>query len=107
MPAPKGKGLVVEKECSKILKLTGIRDIWSKTKGQTKNKINLIYALEDALRKLSSTKIKQDQIEPLSIVDGAIPQDENAKAEIAEEKTKTEKNGTKTKKHTRRKPRKK
>jgi len=56
MPAPKGKGLCVESEIAKILKLAGIQDIWSKTQGQTKNRINLIYATEQALKKLSSTK---------------------------------------------------
>jgi len=58
MPAPKGKGLVVEKECAKILRLAGIKDVWSKTKGQTKNKINMVMALEKALKKLISTKMR-------------------------------------------------
>ena len=42
MPAPKGKGLCVEKECAKVLALAGIKDVWSKTKGQTGTKLNLI-----------------------------------------------------------------
>jgi small subunit ribosomal protein S5 len=59
MPAPKGTGLVIEKECAKILRLAGIQDVWTKTAGQTKNRINLIYATVDALKKLSSTKTHQ------------------------------------------------
>ena len=51
LPAPKGKGLVIEKECAKILELAGIKDIWSRTRGQTKTKLNLIHALIDALKK--------------------------------------------------------
>ena len=43
MPAPRGKGLCVEKECAKILSLAGIKDVWSKTEGQTGTKLNLIY----------------------------------------------------------------
>ncbi len=69
-PAPKGKGLCIEKECAKILQLAGIKDIWSKTKGQTKTKLNLIFALMDALKKLSKVKIKPDDIKKLSIVEG-------------------------------------
>ncbi len=70
MPAPKGKGLCIEKECAKILALAGITDIWSKTYGQTKTKLNLITALMDALVKLSETKIRSEDIAKLGIVDG-------------------------------------
>ncbi len=72
MPAPKGKGLCVEKECAKILSLAGVKDIWSKTEGQTKTKLNLIYALMDALRKLSEVKIQIDDIKKLGIVEGSL-----------------------------------
>lgn len=72
MPAPKGKGLCVQSEIAKILKLAGIQDIWSKTQGQTKNRINLINATEQALKKLSSTKTQKMMREA---------KDENSKAE--------------------------
>ena len=62
MPAPKGKGLVAHKELQKILRLAGIKDVWCKTKGQTRHRINLIKATEQALRKLSQMKIKEEQI---------------------------------------------
>ncbi len=48
-PAPKGTGLVIEDECKKILKLAGIKDIYSRTFGQTKVKFNLATALLKAL----------------------------------------------------------
>ena len=51
MPAPKGKGLIAEKECQKILELAGFKDVWSKSKGQTGTKMNLIKACMHALRK--------------------------------------------------------
>jgi small subunit ribosomal protein S5 len=70
-PAPKGKGLVVEKEAAKVLKMAGIRNVWSKTFGQTKNKVNFIKALEDALRHLSSTKVLPEQAVRLAILEGS------------------------------------
>src|SRR3989338_9075734 len=72
MPAPKGKGLCVEKECAKILAMAGIKDIWSKTSGQTKTKVNLISALIDALRKLSQVKCQPEHIGTLAIVEGRL-----------------------------------
>jgi small subunit ribosomal protein S5 len=70
MPAPKGKGLCVEKECAKILEMAGIKDVWSRTKGQTKTKINLIAAVMDALKKLSQVKYQPHDIEKFGIVEG-------------------------------------
>ena len=68
MPAPKGTGLCAESSCARILELAGIKDIWSKTFGQTKSKINLIKACMDALGKLTKTKIKPHHYELLGIV---------------------------------------
>ncbi|MEK6937484.1 MAG: 30S ribosomal protein S5 [Nanoarchaeota archaeon] len=72
IPAPKGKGLCMEKECAKILVLAGIKDIWSKTDGQTSTKINLIQATMDALHKLSEMKIKPDDVPKLGIIEGKL-----------------------------------
>lgn len=85
MPAPKGKGLCVEKECAKILAMAGIKDVWSKTKGQTKTKLNLIYALVDALKKLSEVKIGPGDVAKLGIVEGRMKEVEKEKAETAAE----------------------
>ncbi len=51
MPAPQGTGLVIGDECKKILRLTGIKDVYSKTFGQTRTTINLAKACIDALKK--------------------------------------------------------
>ncbi len=51
IPAPQGTGLVVGNEVKKILKLVGIKDIYSKTFGQTKTTFNLAKACIDALKK--------------------------------------------------------
>jgi len=53
MPAPKGTGLVIDDECKKVMRLAGIKDVYSKTFGQTKTKFNLIKALIVALKKLN------------------------------------------------------
>ncbi|MBN1275161.1 30S ribosomal protein S5 [Candidatus Woesearchaeota archaeon] len=82
MPAPKGKGLVVEKEMAKILALAGIKDCWARTRGQSKNKVNLVKAVEQALKRLSKMKVKHDQIEQFSIIEGRTPK-KGAEAEEA------------------------
>jgi len=72
MPAPKGTGLRIEKECAKILQFAGIRDVWSKTFGHTKTKSNLISACEAALRNLMKTKVKPGYDKMLNISEGKI-----------------------------------
>lgn len=54
-PAPRGTGLVVADECKKILLLAGIKDVFSRTMGQTRTTFNLAKACLDALSK--TTKI--------------------------------------------------
>ncbi len=76
IPAPKGTGLVIEKECAKILRLAGIKDIWSKKIGAP-TKINLLHACFDALQKLITTKVNSDAISSLGIVEGKIKAIEN------------------------------
>lgn len=51
-PAPQGTGLVVSDEGKKILRLAGIKDIYSKTFGQTKTTFNLAKAYINALEKI-------------------------------------------------------
>lgn len=52
IPAPKGTGLVIDDECKKLMRLAGIKDIYSRTFGQTRTKFNLIKACFIALQKL-------------------------------------------------------
>ncbi len=72
IPAPKGTGLKVEKECQKILKLAGIKDVWSRTEGQTRSKLNLLFACFKALQQLIEIKISQKNVEKLKIVEGSL-----------------------------------
>lgn len=70
MPAPKGSGLVIEKECQKILTLAGITDIWSRSDGNTTTKMNLVFACFNALKNLMQVKINDDTKKKLSICEG-------------------------------------
>ena len=51
MPAPQGTGLVIGDECKKILKVAGIKDVYSVSSGQIRTTINLAKACMDALKK--------------------------------------------------------
>ncbi len=57
IPAPRGSGLVIGDECKKILKLAGIEDVYSMTKGQTRTVFNFANACIDALKKTSRMKL--------------------------------------------------
>lgn len=70
MPAPKGTGLVVEKEIKKILNLAGIKDIYSKTRGQTTTKTNFVLACFEALKGLSKIKSRPEYYKKSGLVKG-------------------------------------
>jgi len=59
MPAPKGAGLIIEKECQRLLQFAGIKDIYSKKLGKSRTKLNLIKACFNALKNLSKNKRPQ------------------------------------------------
>ena len=71
VPAPKGKGLVAQREVQKILKLAGIKDVWSKSFGKTAQTLNLVYACVDALNGLVTMKVKDSHKEKLGLHEGA------------------------------------
>src|SRR3989344_4921502 len=50
IPAPQGTGLVAANEVKKILKLAGIKDVYSRTDGQKRTTSNMIKACVDALK---------------------------------------------------------
>ena len=51
IPAPQGTGLVIANELKKILKLAGIKDVYSKTFGNKRTTFNLAKACIEALKK--------------------------------------------------------
>lgn len=58
LPAPRGVGLVASEEAKKVFRLAGIQDIWMKSFGQTRKRINFIYAIYDALKKTTEYRVK-------------------------------------------------
>ena len=70
IPAPKGTGLVIESELKKMLELAGIKDIWSKTYGSTKNKINLMKAGFDAIKQLQRIKVMPNNMKGRGVKEG-------------------------------------
>ena len=51
IPAPQGTGLVAAGELKKVLKLAGIKDIYTKTFGKQRTTFNLVEACFNALKK--------------------------------------------------------
>ena len=51
LPAPRGTGLVIGDECKKVLRLAGIKDVYSKTKGHPRTTFNFVKACISALQK--------------------------------------------------------
>ncbi len=72
MPAPRGTGLKIEKKCSILLNLAGIKDVYSRTEGQTATKFNLFVACFEALKSLSGVKVGNKFAEEANIVEGII-----------------------------------
>ena len=72
MPAPKGTGLRAEKEIAKILEKAGIVDIWSKARGKTSSRTNLLKACFNALKNISQTHTLPEHKEKIGIVAGKV-----------------------------------
>lgn len=60
IPAPQGTGLVVANELKKVLKLAGIKDVYSKSDGKVRTTFNTIKACFDALEKTSSMEDREE-----------------------------------------------
>ncbi len=60
IPAPKGVGLVAADTIKVVLRLAGIQDIWSRTRGNTRCTLNFAHAVYEALRKSHSVMSPQD-----------------------------------------------
>ncbi len=66
-PAPKGIGFCVADDIKTILRLAGIKDVWSRVDGQTHTRINLGYATFNALKSLSSYSVLKSESESLGM----------------------------------------
>lgn len=67
IPAPGGVGLAIGNVGKTILKLAGIDDVWSDTKGQTQTTINFASAVFEALKQLSMIKAKKSDLKNLGV----------------------------------------
>lgn len=56
IPAPRGVGLVAGDTAKTVLKLAGIQDVWTRTRGETRTTLNFAKATYDALRKTLKSK---------------------------------------------------
>ncbi|HII15304.1 MAG TPA: 30S ribosomal protein S5 [Nanoarchaeota archaeon] len=70
MPAPKGTGLCMAGEARKMLALAGVKDVYSRTKGQTVTRVNLLIACFKALKELSKVKVMPEYVAKAGIVSG-------------------------------------
>ncbi len=71
-PAPKGLRLCIADECKKILRLAGIKDVWSKTFGQTATRINLAFACFNALKQLTKFKANEKFVKEAGVKEGSL-----------------------------------
>lgn len=61
-PAPKGTGLVIGDVGKVVLRLAGITDVWSHTKGETRTQYNFARAVYNALRNTYSFVTQLDWV---------------------------------------------
>ena len=67
LPAPKGISFCVMDDIKTIMKLAGIKDVWSKVNGQTNTRINIGYATFEALKSLNYYRFFNKEKENLGI----------------------------------------
>ncbi len=72
LPAPRGKGIIGEKDVSQLLVKAGIKDAWVNIKGKSNSRINMILACFNALKKLSSIKVNESYAREAGLVYGSI-----------------------------------
>ncbi len=79
IPAPRGINLCVAPEIKKLIRLAGIRDLWTKSMGQTDTRINFVMANFNAFKNLNKLKTTTDSIKTTGMIEGpntAIPKPE-------------------------------
>lgn len=59
-PAPKGIGLCVNDEAKKAIKIAGIKDVWSKDFGEARSRVNYMFAIFNAFKKMNRMKISEE-----------------------------------------------
>jgi len=62
IPGPRGLGLVASEGAKSILKLAGVRDCWTKSRGSTRTIPSFAYAVFDALKKTFEVVTPKDWV---------------------------------------------
>ncbi len=70
-PAPRGVGIVANENAKKVLALAGVKDVWTFTKGRTRNILNMVLATLDALDSLNV--LKQGVADEVAAEAGDVP----------------------------------
>ncbi|MCX8158558.1 MAG: 30S ribosomal protein S5 [Candidatus Diapherotrites archaeon] len=60
LPAPKGVGLVAGDAIKDVFRMVGIKDVWVKTKGNTRSTLEFVAATIDALSKTAKMRRKNE-----------------------------------------------
>lgn len=71
MPAPRGTGIKAERKTRTLISLSGIKDLYTDTKGQTSTKLNFFKACFDALKQLTKVKISENFVKEAGVVEGS------------------------------------
>ena len=80
-PAPQGIGLATGNVAKKILKLAGVQDCWTFTKGKTKTTVNYAKAVFNALQENTQMRVMEKEIKKISIISGSLGPTEAKKTE--------------------------
>jgi small subunit ribosomal protein S5 len=62
IPAPKGIGLCVNDEAKKIMRLAGIKDLWARCYGESRSRLNYLYAVFNAFKNANMMKVGETAI---------------------------------------------
>jgi small subunit ribosomal protein S5 len=82
-PAPKGVNLVINDAAKKMLSLMGIRDIWSKSYGNTGSRTNYVLAVYDAFKNINMLKSAEDIGRKIEIEEPALGIEEPPEEKIS------------------------
>ncbi|MGC8479244.1 MAG: 30S ribosomal protein S5 [Candidatus Micrarchaeia archaeon] len=55
-PAPRGVGIVAAKTMKTVIELAGVKDVWTYSRGRTRDKYNVAVATQKALKKISEIR---------------------------------------------------
>ena len=60
LPAPVGTGLVVGEAIKDVMRFAGVKDVWSKTSGNTRSKLDFVKAAVNALSNTTKMRMSKD-----------------------------------------------